>query len=183
MPASLLRSPSQWTVAIHGNISITIVLFLVRYVSSKPSCSRTLIRACSSLWFAGVGRDKPAAEKVDVTTTLDESSTQTYSLAGMSPGWYYIFAVVEPVSQALPALPCSSHFSHRERCSTDPQLVMTAGALYILLLPSEYGKLVLPDRYERVTSTFGNTVRGQMVLGGLGSCASLASIGFEVKAS
>jgi hypothetical protein len=53
---------------------------------------------------------------------------------------------------------------------------MTAAALYILLLPSEYGKLVLPDRYERVTSTFGNTVRGQMVLGGLGSCASLLTV-------
>jgi hypothetical protein len=173
MPASLLRSPSQWTVAIHGNISITIVLFLVRYVSPKPSWSRTLIRTCSSLWFAGVGRDKPAAEKVDESVSLDKSSTQTYSLAGMSPGWYYIFAVVEPVSQALPR---SSHFSHRERCSIDPQLVMTAGALYILLLPSEYGKLVLPDRYERVTSTFGTTVRGQMVLGGLGSCASLLTV-------
>jgi hypothetical protein len=32
MPAALLRSPSQWTVEIHGNISITIGLFIVRYV-------------------------------------------------------------------------------------------------------------------------------------------------------
>jgi hypothetical protein len=33
MPAALLRSPSQWTVEIHGNISITIGLFIVRYVT------------------------------------------------------------------------------------------------------------------------------------------------------
>jgi len=32
MPAALLRSPGQWTVEIHGNISITIGLFIVRYV-------------------------------------------------------------------------------------------------------------------------------------------------------
>ena len=47
---------------------------------------------------------------------------------------------------------------------------MIAGAFYILVLPSEYGKALLTDRYERVTSLMGNTVRGQMVLGGLGSC-------------
>jgi hypothetical protein len=33
MPISLLRNPSQWTVEIHGNISITIALFIVRSVS------------------------------------------------------------------------------------------------------------------------------------------------------
>jgi hypothetical protein len=52
----------------------------------------------------------------------------------------------------------------------DNQLLMIASAFYILMVPGEYGRSLLPDRYERVTSGMGNTVRGQIVLGGLGSC-------------
>lgn len=47
---------------------------------------------------------------------------------------------------------------------------MIASALYILMVPGEYGRSILPDRYERVTSGMGSTVRGQIVLGGLASC-------------
>jgi hypothetical protein len=45
-----------------------------------------------SLWFLGVGRVKPATsekvEKVDQGLSLP---------AGIATGWYYIFAVIEPV--------------------------------------------------------------------------------------
>jgi len=47
---------------------------------------------------------------------------------------------------------------------------MITAALGILFVPGEYGRGLLPERYERPTSGMGNTVRGQMVLGGLGSC-------------
>ena len=49
-----------------------------------------------SLWFLGVGRVKPAtpdkAEKVEQDTSLP---------AGIATGWYYIFAVIEPVRLPL----------------------------------------------------------------------------------
>lgn len=100
MPASLLRSPSQWTVEIHGNISITIALFIVR-----------------ALWFLGAGRDKavePVAEKEKVFAA---SSTT----AGIPAGWYYLFAIVEPVR-----LPVKSWGIHadllRSSCSLRPSI-------------------------------------------------------------
>jgi len=52
----------------------------------------------SALWFAGVGRDKPTPEKVEKTNSAGKEG---YSLAGMSPGWYYLFAVIEPVSEPI----------------------------------------------------------------------------------
>jgi len=90
MPAALLKSPSQWTVEIHGNISITIGLFIVRYVPLIPSWEDA--DRVRSLWFLGVGRVKPATpdkvEKVEQGPSLP---------AGIATGWYYIFAVIEPV--------------------------------------------------------------------------------------
>jgi hypothetical protein len=50
---------------------------------------------------------------------------------------------------------------------------MISAALWILFVPGAYGKYLLPDRYERVTSGMGNTIRGQMVFGGIGSCMFL----------
>jgi hypothetical protein len=95
MPAALLRSPSQWTVEIHGNISITIGLFIVRYVPPLYSQVKDADR-CRSLWFLGIGRVKPATpdkvEKVEQGPPLP---------AGIATGWYYIFAVIEPVHLAL----------------------------------------------------------------------------------
>jgi len=94
MPTALLRSPSQWTVEIHGNISITIGLFIVRYVSLILSWKSA--DGNRSLWFLGVGRVKPAtpdkAEKVEQGPSLP---------AGIATGWYYIFAVIEPVHLPL----------------------------------------------------------------------------------
>ena len=49
-----------------------------------------------SLWFLGVGRVKPATpdkvERVEQGPTLP---------AGIATGWYYIFAVIEPVHLPL----------------------------------------------------------------------------------
>jgi hypothetical protein len=49
-----------------------------------------------SLWFLGVGRVKPATpdkvEKVEQGPSLP---------AGIATGWYYIFAVIEPVHLPL----------------------------------------------------------------------------------
>jgi hypothetical protein len=50
---------------------------------------------------------------------------------------------------------------------------MITAALGILFVPGEYGRGLLPERYERPTSGMGGTVRGQIVLGGLASCTSL----------
>jgi hypothetical protein len=50
---------------------------------------------------------------------------------------------------------------------------MITAALGILFVPGEYGRGLLPERYERPTSGMGGTVRGQIVLGGLASCMSL----------
>jgi hypothetical protein len=49
---------------------------------------------------------------------------------------------------------------------------MITAALGILFVPGEYGRGLLPERYERPTSGMGGTVRGQIVLGGLASCMS-----------
>jgi hypothetical protein len=54
-------------------------------------------------------------------------------------------------------------------------MVMVTAALGILFVPGEYGKGLLPVRYERPTSGMGGTVRGQIVLGGLASCMYLPS--------
>jgi hypothetical protein len=132
---------------------------LSRPVSNTPLASLTWPWVTSSaLWFAGIGRDKPTPVKVEKQSTSAE--TEVYSMAGMSLGWYYLFAVIEPV--------CSSHIPQAQTLIF--QLLMTAAALYILVLPGEYGKSILPDRYERVTALIGYAIRGQMVLGGLGSC-------------
>jgi len=49
-----------------------------------------------SLWFLGVGRVKP------VTPDKVEKAEQGPSLpAGIATGWYYIFAVIEPVRVRL----------------------------------------------------------------------------------
>jgi hypothetical protein len=52
---------------------------------------------------------------------------------------------------------------------------MITAALGILFVPGEYGRGLLPERYERPTSGMGVTVRGQIVLGGLASCMFLPS--------
>ena len=59
---------------------------------------------------------------------------------------------------------------------------MIGSALYILMVPGEFGKSILPDRYERVTSGMGSTVRGQIVLGGLASCESLTLLPHDTRA-
>jgi hypothetical protein len=56
----------------------------------------SIVLTSSALWFAGIGRDKHTPEKVEKTTSAGKEG---YSLAGMSPGWYYLFAVIEPVSE------------------------------------------------------------------------------------
>jgi len=53
---------------------------------------------------------------------------------------------------------------------TDHQLLMITAALGILFVPEEFGRSLLPERYERPTAGMGNTIRGQMVFGGVGSC-------------
>jgi hypothetical protein len=90
MPAALLRSPSQWTVEIHGNISITIGLFIVRYV--RLILSWKSADGNRSLWFLGIGRVKPATP--DKTEKVEQGPSLP---AGIATGWYYIFAVIEPV--------------------------------------------------------------------------------------
>jgi hypothetical protein len=61
-----------------------------------PHISREYPDQSRSLWFLGVGRVKPAApdkvEKVEQGPSL---------LAGIATGWYYIFAVIEPVHPPL----------------------------------------------------------------------------------
>ena len=121
----------------------------------SPHIPRDCADPFRSLWFLGVGRVKPATpgkvERVEQGPSLP---------AGIATGWYYIFAVIEPVRLLLLFLVWF----------TDRQLVMITAALGILFVPGEYGRGLLPERYERPTSGMGNTVRGQMVLGGLGSC-------------
>lgn len=116
-----------------------------------------------SLWFLGVGRSKPPKP---LEQTSKEARPSAFFYAGMPAAWYYLFAIIEPVGNALPRLIA---------CANSLQLSLIAGALYILVLPHTYGMGLLPDRYERVTSIIGNTVRGQIVLGGLGSCACPAA--------
>ncbi|KAK4683830.1 hypothetical protein P7C73_g6387, partial [Tremellales sp. Uapishka_1] len=63
----------------------------------------------------------------------------------------------------------------------EPALTI-AGAFYAIFMPEKYGADLLPPRIERVTSIVGGTTRGQMVIGGLGSC-ELAFVGSSKKGS
>lgn len=45
-----------------------------------------------------------------------------------------------------------------------------AGAGYAIFQPGKYGADLLPPGIETMTTIMGDTTRGQMVIGGLGSC-------------
>jgi hypothetical protein len=61
-----------------------------------PHISRKWADHVRSLWFLGVGRVKPA------TSDKVEKVEQGPSLpAGIATGWYYIFAIIEPVRLPL----------------------------------------------------------------------------------
>ncbi|ORY31934.1 hypothetical protein BCR39DRAFT_524678 [Naematelia encephala] len=57
----------------------------------------------------------------------------------------------------------------------EPALTL-CGAIYAIFLPEKYASELLPPHYERVTTIMGNTVRGQIVIGGLGSCFLLLAM-------
>ena len=54
----------------------------------------------------------------------------------------------------------------------DLQAMTLAGAEYAIRRPQEYASDMLPAGLERVTASLGSSVRGQMIIGGLGSCES-----------
>lgn len=52
------------------------------------------------------------------------------------------------------------------------QALILSGAYYAIVSPEAYGADLLPEGVERVTVIIGQTTRGQMLTGGLGSCES-----------
>lgn len=86
LPISLFYSPSRWTTTIHGNVTITLVLFIVRM-----------------LWFAGVGRNKqqpkskPGSEQVATAKGASEGSGVT------EVEFQRTESVTTPITPATPA--------------------------------------------------------------------------------
>ncbi|KAK1926278.1 hypothetical protein DB88DRAFT_481304 [Papiliotrema laurentii] len=57
----------------------------------------------------------------------------------------------------------------------EPALTL-AGAEYAIRRPQDYGSDMLPVGMERSTAGIGRTIRGQMIIGGLGSCFFLLAL-------
>jgi hypothetical protein len=51
-----------------------------------------------------------------------------------------------------------------------PQALTLAGAFVAMFKPGKYAADLLPPHIERVTRIMGETTRGGMIIGGLGSC-------------
>lgn len=51
----------------------------------------------------------------------------------------------------------------------EPSLTLI-GAYLAIFTPGQYASDLLPAGVERVTAVLGDTIRGQMIIGGLGSC-------------
>ena len=52
------------------------------------------------------------------------------------------------------------------------QSLTLIGAYLAIFTPGKYAADILPSTLERLTQVVGDTVRGQMIIGGLGSCMS-----------
>ena len=52
------------------------------------------------------------------------------------------------------------------------QSLTLIGAYLAVFTPGSYAADLLPTKFETVTRIVGDSVRGQMLIGGLGSCAS-----------
>lgn len=98
--------------------------------------------------------------------------------------YYYFFAFFEPVSRGTPELTLTPRPSsllspwHLPEISLANyiQTLILIGAYLCIVTPKEYAISLLPDRVEPVTRIMGSTTRGQMVIGGLGSCTSDRSL-------
>jgi hypothetical protein len=57
LPTELLFDPASWNPTTHGNITVVIILFVLRYaVHLRNHLTRSpLFRAA---WFLGIGRDR-----------------------------------------------------------------------------------------------------------------------------
>lgn len=65
------------------------------------------------------------------------------------------------------------------------QTLAVAGSIYAIVRPHVYALDLLPPDVERFTTVLGNTIRGRMAVGALGSCMlclSCLTPGFSVLA-
>jgi hypothetical protein len=85
--------------------------------------------------------------------------------------------LVLPFAVGHTHLPCYRlhHLSDSDlyhNCTLIVQGLSLLGAIYALSDPVKYASDLLPENTERLTAVLGKTVRGQMLIGALGSCES-----------